>query len=109
VRSLNPELAAAPARRDAWLLHVTDHQRPHEVVSGLNEWPVVCLVTRSLGTTRTLARIVKAYPVYEASDRWDRVIAFPKTGRGLAVLGAVFAFVILWSNSILTIPLKVGP
>ena len=45
----------------------------------------------------------------ETSDRWDRVIAFPKTGKGLALLGAEFAFVILWDNSTLTIPLKVGP
>jgi len=50
-----------------------------------------------------------AYPVKETPDRWDRVIAFPKTGKGLALLGAEFAFVILWDNSTLTIPLKVGP
>ena len=45
----------------------------------------------------------------ETSDRWDRVIAFLKTGKGLALLGAEFAFVILWDNSTLTIPPKVGP
>ena len=45
----------------------------------------------------------------ETSDRWDRAIAIPKTGKRLALLGAEFTFVILWDNSTLTIPLKFGP
>jgi|EndMetStandDraft_8_1072994.scaffolds.fasta_scaffold127519_3 hypothetical protein len=61
----------------------------------------------SLGSTDQL-RVVQTCPVTDTSDGWDRILAFPKTGIGLALVAVVVAFAIVWENSTWTIPFKIG-
>lgn len=45
--------------------------------------------------------------VNENSDRWDRVLAFHRSGKSRILFCLLAAFIVFWDNTAWTIPLKV--